>query len=250
MAEQRPYTGYNEYGAQISRYPQLHLPGMGPTERPSDLYGIPWLDMEMQAEDPLPEPVLPWGSVRRSRLFEGTYHFYTDDYRFTALAKRPTGLLITEVRVAAEMNLTVVDQTSEAEAIWRTYQKRAASREWQDAGVRLLVDLNVGVRHRETNLLGVPDGWRAYSTRGYEETRDLTEAEFDLACKKAGTEDILFVVYGGGSAVQEKCLRRGWRWFPERMNSFEGRQEYLKSKKRGEKAEGGTFIQEALYGQD
>ena len=67
------------------------------------------------------------------------------------------------------------------------------------------------------NLLGVPAGWRAYATRGYNANVAEIAAEYELAAQHAG-ERPLFLVYGGGAAVQSLCLQRGWLWLNEQRN--------------------------------
>ena len=47
-------------------------------------WDVPTLDLDMQAES-LPEPVTKWGVIARTLHMPGTYHFYTDDYKFRAL---------------------------------------------------------------------------------------------------------------------------------------------------------------------
>jgi len=71
-------------------------------------------------------------------------------------------------------------------------------------------------------LLGVPKGWRAYATRGYTDRLDFTVAEYELACNHAETDDILFLLYGGGKACQALAQEREWVWVPEHMNVKRG----------------------------
>jgi hypothetical protein len=105
-----------------------------------------------------------------------------------------------------------------AVALYRIYQKRWLARFWQSQGIRVLVDMNVAEVFYDYNLLGVPAGWRAWCTRGYNDRVGNTEQEFELACKHAGTEAILFVVYGGGKIVKQLCGKRGWVHIEEDMD--------------------------------
>lgn len=181
---------------------------------PSDnVYGIPVLDVERQA-DIVDAPVSRWGRETRKSRMRGTWHFYTDDYRFSALWARPQHLTNSGCVAAIECNFSVHAQTPRAVAIYRTFQKRYLARLWQAHGVRIVVDLNVAAEHAETNLLGVPPGWRSYATRGAVERLDDLEREYASAAERAGCAPT-FLVYGGGKAVRAVCERRGWIWIPE-----------------------------------
>lgn len=166
--------------------------------------GIPLLDANLQATAVV-APVQPWGmgAGARSRKNPGTWHFYTDDYRFDALWRDPSPVVNSGAVAAVEPNFSAYLEMPRAVALWSIYRKRWLSRFWQGHGIRVFVDLNVAEPHYSDNLLGVPKGWRSWATRGYVERLHLTEREFDLACEHAGTSDILFFVYGGGRAVND-----------------------------------------------
>ena len=103
-------------------------------------------------------------------------------------------------------------------ALFQIYRKRWLARWWQSVGIRVFVDLNVAEQFYDLNLLGVPNGWKAWATRGYNERVDSTEREYQMAIEYAGTPSILFVVYGGGKKVKEACKSNGWAWFDEQQN--------------------------------
>lgn len=170
--------------------------------------GIPTLRADLQAEH-LIKPVLAWGSTRRTTPNNGTWHFYVDDYRWTNLLKNPTKFLDTRPTLSTELNLTLYEDTPPALAVSEIYKKRWFSRHIQDRGIRIFVDLYVPEKHRDWNLLGVPKGWRAYSTRGKSGELDLLTEDFETAKTHRGSDDILFIVFGGGSVVSEWCLLNG-----------------------------------------
>ncbi len=171
---------------------------------------LPLLDPDHQAPAVI-TPVVPWGSMRRSARMEGTWHFYTDDYRFSGLWKAPGKLLQTGCIAAVEPNFSTYNDMPAAEAIYRTYQKRWIARYWQVyGGIKILVDLNVSIRFAKLNLLGVPPTWRAFATRGYSDRILDLEAEHELACEHAGTREIVFMVVGGGRLVHERCEAQRW----------------------------------------
>jgi hypothetical protein len=174
-------------------------------------YEIPMLDIGMQAKAPH-LPLLGWGSIKRGkRVNRGTWHFYRDDYKFKALWDTPDKLLLTECNCVIEPNLSVFPQTPLAVAIELTYKKRWLSRYWQAHGVEILVDLNVAYEHSRLNLLGVPQGWLSYATHGYSERLEDLDYEYSLARERAGTATgLVFLVYGGGKAVADRCQERGW----------------------------------------
>lgn len=185
---------------------------------PSDNeWGIPTLDLHWQA-DAVDLPVVTWGSMARTSKMRGTWLFYTEDERFEALWHDPSGVVNSGCVNAVEPNFSVYDQMPRAIALYNTYRKRWMARYWQSKGVRVFVDLNVAEHGADINLMGVPQGWRAYATRGYADRMDATEREFERACERAGSDDVLFLVYGGGKAVMELCQRRAWVHIDEHMN--------------------------------
>lgn len=185
---------------------------------PTDnVYEIPALNRN-RAADAVDVPFWTWGSISRRQTMNGTYHFYTDDYRFRALLQDPSPVVATGCITAVEINCTLTDQMPVAVGLYRIYQKRWVSRYWQEQGLRILVDLNVPPKFRQYNLLGVPRGWRAFATRGYTNRMSEILDEHELACSWADTEDLLFVVYGGGRQVQQLAYDRGWVWIPERAD--------------------------------
>lgn len=183
--------------------------------------GIPLLNERYQAHA-LDLPFMAWGSVRRDRM-KGTAHFYVDDYRFSALWKKPDSLFKSKCVNAVEPNFTCSEQMPFAVGIYRIYQKRWLARYWQSAGVFIFVDLNVHPKFHKVNMMGVPRGWHSWTTRGYNDRLACTEAEFELACKWAGTDDILFIVYGGGKKVKEWTMDKGLIWIPEQIDVRMGR---------------------------
>jgi hypothetical protein len=198
-------------------------PKSGPIGNPllptDNEWGIPVLRLDRQAER-LDAPFARWGRERRKSRMKGTWHFYTDDSRFQALWRRPEGLINSGCVAAVEPNFSVHEQTPRALVLYQTYRKRFLARLWQDAGVRLLVDLNVPDDNLDDNLVGVPKGWGAFATRWSEGAL----WQHDWAWKVTGAMH-LFVVYGGGFVAQTRCRQRGWLWFPEEGDVVRGRLE-------------------------
>jgi len=88
--------------------------------------------------------------------------------------------------------------------------------------VRVFADLNVTPPFYDLNMLGIPKGWKAWATRGYTDGLDLTVQEYEMACERAETSSITFLVYGGGKAVGEWAKERGWVWIAEQEDAKRG----------------------------
>jgi hypothetical protein len=121
-----------------------------------------------------------------------------------------------------EPNFSTHEQHPPAYVLWQVYRKRWLARWWQSKGLRVWVDLNVHRDFRELNLLGVPRGWKAFANRAHSEGDGLAE-EYELARQHAGSEDVLYLVYGGGKAVKALCAERGWFHEPEQFDEAKRR---------------------------
>ena len=214
-------------GGEVLDHVELDLPeGVPDTLWPSsNEWGIPDLDPGRQA-NAYDLPMETWGARQRGTVAAGTLHFYTEDYRFTALWDNPAKLLAKPPINVAEPNFSVYDQAPLAQALWQTYKKRWLARYWQSQGVRIFVDLNVARPYDDINLIGVPAGWQAYATRGYTNRLQALDDELKIAKKHAGSSDILFLVYGGGIKIKAWCDQHSAVWIPEDMDRAKGK--YLK----------------------
>src|SRR4051794_36308471 len=120
-------------------------------------FDIPTLDLRLQANY-IHLPVMAWGSVKRNQVMEGTYHFYVDDYRFSALCDNPAALLNTRCRAAVEPNLSTSEQCGKWVALAQIGKKRWIARYWQSMNLPVFVDMNVAPDWYDLNMLGVPFG--------------------------------------------------------------------------------------------
>lgn len=180
-------------------------------------YGIPMLRLDMQAEV-VPSPLERWGRRGRGKRMAGTWHYYTDDYKFEGLWTHPQRVWGTRCKAVIETNFSIHEQTPRARVLYQTYRKRWLSRFWQEAGIRIVVDLNVASAHAQDNLIGVPKGWRSYATRGSAKEIDLLDLHLAIAKDRAGG-DVSLLVYGGGRAVGEWCAEHGAAWVREEQDS-------------------------------
>lgn len=185
--------------------------------------GIPTLLPELQgsADD---GPYVRWGSISRRSTNRGGWHFYTDDYKFAGIWTDAQRVPNSGCRAVVEPNFSTAPGMPKAAALWGIFRKRWLARFWQSQGVRIVVDLNVDPEFLGLNLLGVPPGWRSYATRSHKSHGVETIArEFEAACERAGTDQITFLVFGGGLAVREACASRDWAWAPEDADTKRGR---------------------------
>jgi len=179
-------------------------------------FDVPILRDDRQAQT-IEHAVVRWGSVKRKTKVNGTIHFYTDDAKFATLWGQPTDLLLSGCPVAVEPNYTVIATTPRAVAIWAIYRKRWLARLWQQSGVLIVVDLNLGA-HEDLALLGVPKGWGAYATRCHADGEDSVERikrHYAVAKERCGGKPHLFAVFGGGRRAKELCAKEGWTWIME-----------------------------------
>jgi hypothetical protein len=198
-------------------------PEAADTLYPSDNeWGIPTLDLKRQARG-LDLPCERWGRNSRAGKMPGTYHFYTDDYKFSALWADPTPLVFSGCRNIIEPNVSTGPAMPAAVALWGIYRKRWLARWAQSYDVCVFVDLNVEPVFSSLNLLGVPRGWRAWATRGYDTRIELLEQDWQTATAHAETDDIIFVVVGGGQETHAACMARGWVHIPQENHAVEQR---------------------------
>lgn len=180
-------------------------------------WDIPVLSLKYQATS-YTSPFVQWGEISRRAKMSGTWHFYVEDEKFESVWKDPKWPLMSGAVNCIEINYSAYGSTPKAWVMGQLYKKRWVSRWWQKYGMKIFVDLNVNDKYFDLNFLGVPFGWRAYATRGYNDRLQYIVQQFDLACERAETDDILFVVIGGGKKVEELAKDRAWCWVPERTS--------------------------------
>lgn len=189
----------------------------------NNMYEIPTLDINEQA-DVVTNPVILWGVEKRTRKIDGgTVLFYVDDYRFEAIWDNPNQIVETGCSVIAEPNISIYDTMPVSYALHLIYKKRWIARYLQSLGIKVLVDLNVSVKFAEYNMLGVPDGWNGFATRGYTERSDYLENEIQIAKRVSGLDTPLVVVYGGGKSIQGIAAKHNLIYI-EQFRNFDKKQ--------------------------
>jgi hypothetical protein len=198
-------------------------------------WGIPTLDLSWQAsaEDIRKATALggwlKWGSSARSGRGVGrAVHWYCWDQQFTAVIRFPDQPVRYGAKVCVEANFSTYPGQPRWEALATIARKRVLAAHWGQAGVKLLVDLNVAAEFRDLSLLGVPAGWSAYATRAHRDTGpDGILGDYNLAAghvRRGGVDpaSLIFIVFGGGQKVRELCQDSHWGWVPEQARTIRG----------------------------
>lgn len=167
-------------------------------------YDIPVLKMSKENVY-LQLPFKPYGMESRAKTGVGTYHFYVDDYRFNAIWNDPTKIINSGCGAIVEPNCSLYETTPIGYGIFLIYKKRWIARLLQDYGIDVFVDLNVTEKFHKYNILGIPKGYNAFFTRGYDNRLNALEKELQIAKEISGLEKPNFCVYGGSKKVKDFC---------------------------------------------
>ena len=195
-------------------------------------FDIPFLDLSMQVEK-VELPFMIYSMQRTAKALPrgevATLAFYAEDVTFEKFWKNPNLVVEYRVKNAVEINFSTDGQAPRAYNLWQIYRKRWLARYWQSKGIRTMVDVCVHRSAWNDMLLGVPEGWRSYCNRGNvftnaEETRKEYLDNFALCAEKAGTDDIVYMIYGGGNVVKELCSEQKWVWVPDEKTLMHGKE--------------------------
>jgi hypothetical protein len=180
---------------------------------------VPTLRLDRQPEF-CDIPFVCYGEQARTFQMNGngTLHFYTDDYRFTALYEHPENILKMHPKNIVEPNFSLFSETPVAFGLQALYKKRFIARAMQERGINVFVDLNVNSKFYKLNMLGVPAGWSAFCTRGYNNRLAYLRFEWELAKNWAGDNRLLFVIYGGGRAAKDFAQKHGCVYVEQLVN--------------------------------
>lgn len=168
-------------------------------------FDIPVLRMDCQPSSGVEVPFAAWGADSRLRKDVKTYCFYVDDYRFEAIWKDPSKVVMSGCNAIVEPNLSLYDTTPIAYGLQQIYKKRWIASYFQECGIDVYVDLNVASKFREYNRMGIPKGYNAFATRGYGDRIEYLKQEIDIAREISGKEIPNMIVYGGGAKIKEIC---------------------------------------------
>jgi hypothetical protein len=183
----------------------------------NNIYDIPTLKLENQATE-LILPLKPYGAEKRTNGGVGTYHFYVDDYRFEAIWKNPINILKSGCTQIVEPNLSLFDTTPISYGLFLIYKKRWLSRFLQEKGYNVYADLNVSQKFYDYNVLGIPEGYNSFFTRGYTGRLKYLEIELEIAQKISGKKEPNLVVYGGSKEIKDFCAKHNLTYIKDFIN--------------------------------
>lgn len=160
-----------------------------------------------------------------------TYYFFVDDYRFEAIWKDPIKILTSGCKAIVEPNLSVFDTTPVAYGLQQIYKKRWISRYFQECGILVYADLNVSVKFKEYNKMGLPKGYNAFFTRGYNGRLEYLKQELEVAREISGLETPNLLVYGGGDEIRQFCADNSLVYVEQFINN-DNHKKYGKNKRK------------------
>jgi hypothetical protein len=203
---------------------------------PSDeIHEIPPLDPDMLGD--LPEDVEVWAgpdavdveregwwvynygsdSIRGLDLEKTILAFYVDDYRFdrwfTEPKKYVSKALAAGIPMAISPNYSLWELDPAAVHIWATYRSRWVARYMQEAGIRIIPDVNWASEDSfEFCLAGIPKHAPCISIQvqtfnkayGGWETREIRRG-VEFAIRELEPQKLL--LYGGGESTREEVLK-------------------------------------------
>lgn len=190
----------------------------------NNMYDIPTLLLSHQAKE-VSLPFIPYGAEARTAKGVATYHFYVDDYRFEGIWNDPNGVIKDSLVSIVEPNLSLYDTTPVSYGLHLIYKKRWLARYLQSKGVLVYADLNVSQKFAEYNVLGLPEGWNAFFTRGYAQRIEYLELEYLIAQKISGLQSPNFCIYAGGQLVKKWCTEHNVLYI-EQMRGFDKMKEH------------------------
>jgi hypothetical protein len=194
-------------------------------------FDLPLLIAQSADASELPAEWEKWGRVNRSEKADA-WHTYASDAKFATLLRDPNKLIDTGAKYACEVNVSTFHEDPLPVGLAGLWRKRCVSRIWQDAGVKVFVDLHVVGFARGFVMEGVPRTHQLYCTR-YKKNDlngdylgiEAVEQDYDLVMEHV-SEDVtpLFVVYGVPSSLVAECEERGWFCLPNAaVKAKEGR---------------------------
>lgn len=169
----------------------------------SNRFGIPELAPET-FDGEWPKNIGIWRKHKVSKPVD-IWLFYCDDYKIEPIWRRPEKPA--RAPALSELNFSVFEDSPAALAIWNVYRKRYVSKIWQELGVKVWIDLCFPQNWGDLALVGVPDGWPRYSTRGFAARIGDLEQELRWARERSGGKFQL-LVYSGGKEVEYWCRNR------------------------------------------
>ena len=79
--------------------------------------------------------------------------------------------------------------------------------------------MNVSIKFKKYNRMGIPDGYNAFCTRGYSDRLEYLKDELQTAKEISGKDIPNLIVYGGGDKVKEFCAKHSLVYVEQFINS-------------------------------
>ena len=188
-----------------------------PLSASTDL-GLPEIIPQSLEGDVLPlNECEKWGRVNRSERCKFWSHYCTDA-KFATLLRNPDLLIATGCDYTTEVNISSYEEDPLPIALSQLFRKRCVTRVWQDAGIKVFIDLHVSGITRDLVFDGVSPQHELFCTRY--KARDLSgdylgmEAVYDDFDLVSGfvDEDVTptFLVYGVPETKKKECEANGW----------------------------------------
>jgi len=150
-------------------------------------YEIFTLRKDMQPTAP-PGQLKVWGNKKSNYNPGGTMAFYTTDTKFMSKLFQP--MIVAETGCAAiiEMNYTLDQSWPLAFGFTPIARKRQFSLIMQNHDIGIIADLYVPEKFADLNMLGIPDGYSAFATRGHSKDILALDIRYNraLQCAKKG----------------------------------------------------------------
>jgi len=152
-----------------------------------NIYEIFTLRKDMQPTAP-PGQVKVWGNKKSNYNPEGTMAFYTTDTKFMSKLFQPMIVVETGCAAIVEMNYTLDQSWPLAFGFTPIARKRQFSLIMQNHDIGIIADLYVPEKFADLNMLGIPDGYSAFATRGHSKDILALEIRYNraLQCAKKG----------------------------------------------------------------
>lgn len=192
-------------------------------------YDLPLLLAQTATREELPTEWTKWGRVNRSSNADGWLH-YTTDAKFQTLLRAPEKLIETGARFTSEINVSTFIEDPLPVALSQLWRKRCSSRVFQDAGVKVFVDLHVDGITRALVMEGVPKEHELFCTKYVKHNLDgdylgmeAVIEDYDLVMDHvAEGTDVKFLVYGAPRSAAAEMEERGWIDVPPVSNRLGG----------------------------
>lgn len=131
------------------------------------------LRKDLQPKAP-PGQFYSWGSRKNNSNPGGVTGFYTTDTKFFSLLFNPLAVVETGCACIIELNYTLDQGWPLAFGFTPIARKRQFSLIMQNHNISVIADLYVPEKFADLNLVGIPDGYAAFATRGH--SKDIEDA--------------------------------------------------------------------------